>query len=830
MNLIPSRKLFFLICFFFGINSIAFSQNVTPADSGTIYAQVIDSISHKPIEFAVVAVFRNDSTKPFTQTLTSDSGEFRLNNLPIGHYKIIISLLGYFSFVNDKIEITAQNLHFSFGQLLLDPDPHMMSGAVIVSAQDIIENLPDKLVYHADKDVTSAGGTAIDLLKKVPGVSVDINGNIELEGNGGVRILINGKPSTLLGSNPVDVLQSISADQIKSIEVMTSPSAKYDAQGTGGIINIVLKKSKLEGLTGSASATGGTRMNKGNGTLSYYHDDFGISGTVGGNYFLPQTGTNNNYRTTTVNDTSSILTTKGTTITGRSNFAPSVEMDWDLSDNDNVSASVGYEDLTNNNNGNVTIENNVPLESYDQQLIRKTLGTTHEKSLEVSTDYSHAFDTTGKEIEFSFEYTGDRDINNFSIDQSLFSSTANENPRDFLLNEKGNLLGKENEYIFSTDYTLPFKNGFQLESGLKASIYDVNSDYAYHVFDTLSSDYLLDPSQSNTFIFKQQVGAAYSSFSFKIKKIHFVAGGRYEFTNNSSHLANSDSTFLNSYSSFIPSLAIFKKIGFHTFKMNYSYRLERPEYDEMNPFINTSDPNNINMGNPFLVPERQNRVELSYSTTGKSGTVLTTSIYCRHQTHDIQNYTTVYPEFVVGNDTLHNVAVSKRQNIVTKTSFGANVFGAITLFQKLSIRGNCNFSRDFLQNTLDPNAAIVKTYRYNINVNATMEFPYKIVAELFGVFNSPRYTLQGYRPSYTEYSIGVKKFFNQKKGSVGLSASNPFNKNVVFATSASGSNFYQKNVLTVPFRSFGITFSYQFGKFHEKKDELDSQGNPLFQN
>ena len=286
MAILNFRKIFFFIFFFSCIILSVHSQTILPKDSGTIYAQVLDSASHKPIEFAVIAVFKNDSARPFAQTLTCDSGKFHLNNLPDGHYKIIISLLGYINYSKNNIEITSENPHFNLGMIFLAADPHLLGSATIVSARDVIESLPDKLVYHADKDVTSAGGTAIDLLKKVPGVSVDINGNIELEGNSGVRIFINGKPSALLASNPVDVLQSISADRIKSIEVMTSPSAKYEAQGTGGIINIVLKKSQLEGLTGNASATAGTRMNKGNGTISYYHDDFGISGTVDGNYFF----------------------------------------------------------------------------------------------------------------------------------------------------------------------------------------------------------------------------------------------------------------------------------------------------------------------------------------------------------------------------------------------------------------------------------------------------------------------------------------------------------------------------------------------------------------
>jgi ferric enterobactin receptor len=824
-----TKKSFFLCAFFILICCTVFSQT-NQNETGFISATVVDSLSLKPVGFAVVAVFRNDSARPIVQTITSDSGEFRITNLPYGKYKIILSLLGYRSVVKKDIFLSAENPTADLGKIHFAGDPHMLQGTEIVAQQEVIENQIDKLVYHADKDVTSSAGTAIDVLKKVPGVSVDIDGNIEIEGTGGVRIFINGKPSVLMNSNPVDVLLSIPADQIKTIEVMTSPPAKYAAQGTGGIINIVLKKSDVEGWTGNVNLTAGTKMNKASGTIGYSHEDFSISADLGGNYFLPQNGATDNFRSTIYNDTTSILRTFGTSKTGRSNFFPTVDMEWEFSDNDDISASVSWEDLGNKSDGVVTTENSIADLNYEQQILRNTGSLTHERSLEGSVDYSHSFDTLGSELAISYEYSGDRDINDFSVDQQLFFSTANENPKAYLLSEKGNLLGLENEHLITADYTKQFLNENVFESGLSATIYDVNSNYKYNFLDSVSGNYIPDETQSNIFIFQQEVGAAYGSFTIKLKKIVLKPGLRYEYTINKSHLENSAVSYPNNYGTLIPSLAIFRKVNHQTFRLNYSRRIERPEYDEMNPFVNTSDRNNIYMGNPFLVPEQQNRIELGYSLSLKSGVNFNSSLYWRHQTKDIQGFTSVYPVFINGNDTLQNVAVTTRQNMVTRNSYGINFFGSATIFKKVDIRGNMNFSTDFLENTIDSSSAIVQTYRYRINLNLSWRLPWNCVAEIFGVFNSPRYGLQGYRPSYTEYSVGIKKVFKGEKASLGLSASNPFNKNVHFVTVTNGTGFSQRNETIVPFRSFGITFTYRFGSMKERKDDSDNQGNPLFQN
>jgi hypothetical protein len=797
---------------------------LTAQGNATVHGRIIDSLSQKPIAFAVIALQKPGDEFP-SSTLSNDSGMFRVNLPDTGTYKVIITLLGYKTITNENIVVHGE---LDLGTILFAHDSHYLDATTIVAQQDIVENTPDMVIYHADKDVTTEGSTAIDLLKKVPGVTVDINGNIELMGSSGLRIFINGKPSVLMASHPVDVLQAIPADQIKSIEIISNPSAKYDAQGTGGIINIVLKKNVLPGVNGNISGTIGSRIEQGNATISYEHDDFSVSADLGGNYYIPQDGSSSFTRTATVNDTTGNLIQNGTTNSGRQNYYPTIELGWELGDNDEISASVGYEDFRNDGTS-VTDVNTFSDPGNDSVFLRKTgSNRTNETSLEYNVDYSHTFDTLGKELDLSMEFSGDRDSSDYRTDQSFLHSSQPIDPSSYEFSQLENDLGKEAEYLFTADLILPFDEDHTLEFGGKANIYNVSSVYSYFNRDS-TGNYVLDPTQSNSFVSNQNVFAAYTLYSFKLKKFTIKPGVRYEQTISDNHLENSDSHYKQNYGTLAPSLAVFRKYGRNIVKLNYSRRIERPEYDEMNPFVNTSDRFNITMGNTRLVPEQQHRVEVSWSTNTKNGLSFSSTLFCRRQTKDIQNYTTFYSTYIVNADTFTDVSVGIPMNIVSRFGTGGNIFASWSYKDKFSLRANLMGSREWLENTMEPDSPTVKIFRYSVNMNLSVNLPWKITAELFGVYHSHRYTLQGYRPAYYEYSFGMKKVFDHGKASIGLSATDWLRKDFEFHSHVSGNGFTQENISMIPIRSVGVTFSWRFGKMQQDDQQMDDNGNPLFQ-
>ncbi|HSC38926.1 MAG TPA: TonB-dependent receptor, partial [Chitinophagaceae bacterium] len=246
---------FLLLC-----SVIMMAQQGDAKEKGKITGRVLDGISKKGVEYATITVYRPDNTKPVNGATTNEKGVFAIPGLAAGRYSLVIDFIGHESKFLDSVVIGGNAPLVNIGDVLLVKKDQVLQGVTVTAQRGLVENKIDKMVYNAEKDVTSQGGMATDVLKKVPMVSVDVDGNVELQGNGNVRFLINGKPSSIFGNNITDALQSIPAGQIKSIEVITSPGAKYDAEGSGGIINIILKDSRVRGINGNINMSGGSRL------------------------------------------------------------------------------------------------------------------------------------------------------------------------------------------------------------------------------------------------------------------------------------------------------------------------------------------------------------------------------------------------------------------------------------------------------------------------------------------------------------------------------------------------------------------------------------------
>ncbi|MGZ4035232.1 MAG: carboxypeptidase regulatory-like domain-containing protein, partial [Bacteroidia bacterium] len=282
----------FLLHFFY-----VSAQPQNSAAKGNISGKIIDSISGQAIEYATISLVTENDNKVVNGTTSDNNGVFQMTDIEFGSYKMQLYFIGYQIKTERSLIISKEKPDLQLGAIKLANTKTNLKEVTVTAEKNIIENKIDKLVYNVDKDVTSQGGVAADVLKKVPQVSVDVDGNVELQGSSSIRFLINGKPSIIFGNNIADVLQSIPANQIQSIEVITSPGAKYDASGTGGIINIILKKSTAEGYNGNISLSGGTRLENGSVNLNIHHGHFGANAFVSGNAQLPSTTLNNMQRT-----------------------------------------------------------------------------------------------------------------------------------------------------------------------------------------------------------------------------------------------------------------------------------------------------------------------------------------------------------------------------------------------------------------------------------------------------------------------------------------------------------------------------------------------------
>ena len=814
--------LIFIIC------NVSFAQENGGNTNAKIIGTIIDSVSHQPIEYATVTILEPGTKKALNGTTSGSSGTFAITNVLPGTYTVEAEFIGYKPHVIRRVVISKKNDVVDLKKISLFANAKTLQGVTVTSQARLVENKIDKMVFNADKDITSQTGVATDVLRKVPQVTVGIDGNVELAGNASIRFLINGKPSSAFGSNIADVLQTIPANQIKSIEVITNPGAKYDAQGLGGIINIILKKNNAQGINGNLSLTGGTRTENGSFNFNARKGKFAVNAFVSGNTRLRVSTPSSSRRVTndTTSNTKIYLDQDGVSRIKRQGFQTGAGFDWTINDKNSLSGAVSYNSFGNNGSGYTNqlqdTKNNTDNGSSLSEIasINNIDNAFRFHNIDASLNYKRTFTKVGQELNVAINSSDGNSRNTSATTQflqpvyQLFYGINSVNP------------GKQNENELLIDYTQPLKKDVMLGFGSKANFMDINSTSNVLKYDNTTTSYLPDPFLTNNLNYHQKVYALYSELTFPVGKLFDVkVGERYERTEINAFYSNAQAQRkVPGYNTFVPSLYLSKKLGENagSLRLSYSKRIGRPDYGDLNPFVNTSDPKNISTGNANLVPETRQRYELAYNKDlGKTGSFMINVFYGLNH-NDIQPFVTFYPEFTVGDTTYTNVAVSTRENIGTEKNVGANLFADLRLIDKMSVRTNLFFFHRDIINQIDKGYNS-SSFNYRFNLNASYQFSNTLAAEFFGNFNSARNEAQGKYPSFTNYSFAFRKQFWNKNASLALTATNPFKDAVDQRTSLYGPNFMVNGLRSIPFRSIGLNFTWKFGHLDFKKDKEVNQ-------
>lgn len=810
-----------------------FKLNINAQDKNTITGIVVDSFSKKAINYATITLTDANTNKVLNGSTTDSLGYFKIDGVDSGNYNLTVEFIGYAEKDIRGYHVIVSHIAQSIGTIFLQKSENTLQDVVVTAERKLVENRIDKIVFNAENDVTSQGGVATDILKKIPQVSIDADGNVELAGSSGIRFLINGKPSTAFGSNIADVLQSIPASQIKSIEVITNPGAKYDAQGMGGIINIILKKSRVNGVNGNISLSAGTRVENGSVNLTMRKGNFGLNAFVSGNGRLTAKTPATSDRTTTdtINRQTNLLHQQSEPRTNRYGIQSGLGFDWTFSKYNNLSGNIGYDRFGNAGKGQVYQEQKtLPFNDSINTDIISTNDFANRflfYSTEADIDYKRTFSREDQSLEISISTSLGRNnyrINNYQTllpQDSVFYGINNNN------------YGKQNETEIEIDYEQPFSEKVNFGAGADFTFNDIMSTSNVYAFNPLNKTYSYDSVVSNYLSYHQKVYAVYAEISFPAGKwFDAKLGSRYERTEINSYYSNAtEQKHIPGYNTFVPSIFILRKLTDNqTLKLNYSRRIERPDYGDLNPFVNTSDPKNVTAGNPYLKPETGDRFELAYNHDyGNAGSFMITAFY-RINNNDIQPYTAFYPSLKIGDSVYTNVSVSTRENIGTEKNAGILLFGNLHATEKLNIRTNISFFRRYIINGIDSGRNPV-SYNYRFNINCTYQFNKNFAAEFFGNFNSPRNELQGKYPSFTSYTIAARKYLWNRKASIAITATNIFNAYVRQATILYGTNFVTNSLRKIPFRSVGVNFTWKFGRLDFKKDQdEDKQSNPAEEN
>ncbi|MGQ0829922.1 MAG: TonB-dependent receptor domain-containing protein [Bacteroidota bacterium] len=816
--------------------------------TGRFYGKVIDSVTGKPVEFASVQMWANKldsasrSMKPalLDGMLTQQNGDFSIENLSVfGWYTLKISFVGYklheqkiaFGLKMNDMGQGGQNpgaminkIDKDLGNIKLKPSINQLSEVTVDGSAPAMELKLDKKVFNVEKNITSTGGTAEDVLKNVPSVNVDMDGNVSLR-NASPQIFVDGRPSTL-------TIDQIPADAIESIELITNPSAKYDASGgQGGIINIVLKKQRKIGYNGNVRAgidmrgkmNLGADINSRQGKINVF-----LSGMLNQRKSISSGETDRynligNPRTNVFQKNNSV--SEGYFGMGRGGI------DWFIDNRNTLTLSGNYvlgafeptDELSTRTDS--LYSTTTPSSNY------KRISNTDRSFNNAggSLQYKHLFPKEGRELTADINYSSNTNKSGGLFETQYYD--VNNIPEGYKAIQKQDGFGDNQFTIAQTDYVHPLGDKMKIEAGLRASVKNFMNRNDNSLFDYSTNEYYLIAGQNNHYIFSDQVYAAYATFGHQVKKISYQGGLRLESSLYEGELITTGKEFKNQYPlSLFPSLAVTYNINDENdLQFNYSRKVNRPNFFHLIPFIDYSDSLNLSRGNPALKPEFTNGLELSYlKNFDRTNNILVTAWY--------KNTTNLITRYQVNEyDTLltRDVIINTYANASSSYSYGLELTSKNSIKKWLDLTMNINFYNSVINGSNLQNNLTNEQFSYFAKVTATFKLPKNISIQLSGDYQSETAvptgnnsggqrmyggggsvsTVQGYvKPKY-ELDVALKyEFLKNRNASLTLNVSDVFKteRNQTYSESP----YFTQNFSRIRDQQFfRLIFSYRFGKF-----------------
>lgn len=788
------------------ITLAGFAQN-----NGRIIGVVMDAKSNQPVEFATIALTDSEG-KTVNGTIADAKGKFEIEKIANGTYTVTISFIGYQTITKTDQTLDGRKPEINLGVIKIEEEATQLGEVVVAAQKDLVEERVDRTIYNAENDATTRGGDASDVLKRVPMLSVDLDGNVSMRGSSNIMVLINNKPSTIMANSVADALKQIPADQIKTVEVITSPSAKYDAEGSAGIINIITKKNTLEGLTLNVDAGAGLRgSNLGlNGNYRRGKMGFSLGGFGRASYNIRGAFENNQLNTVTEdNTTKQTLSLQAGENRNQGLFGNyNLGWDYDINKKNSLAASVRY-GMRNNINyqDNLTsriFTNDVLVSSSLRDVTTKDLSG----SVDMNLSYNHYFDKPQREFSVLALYSRNDRNNDFT--NTVYDVTNEE-----VLNRLKNLNdGLNEEFTLQVDYQTPIKDNQIFETGVKEIRRKVLSDFQF--FTAQGEDGEFEPNNnpilSNQLNYNQDVLSGYLSYTYSAKSGYsFKAGTRYEYTIINAFTRTEADIDIPEYGVIVPSFNASKKLKKGTVKASYNRRIQRPSIQFLNPNVQNSNPLSETIGNPSLDPEFTNNFEVGYSTFIK-GTSINFTGFVRNSNNAIQSLRQIVRDSVI--QTTYG-------NLGQENAYGASIFTNISVGKlSFNVGGDVYFA-----DMLNPGSELTPRvsnsgWVYSGRGFGSYDLGNGWALQGFGFYRGRRVNLQGFQGGFGTYSVGARKEFKNKKGSIGAGLENFLAPSMIIRNSVQSNfqtgnqiqNIDQNSFTEMRNFSFRINVSYRIGK------------------
>ena len=813
-------SLFILLTLLISSYTINATEIEAPAEP-EIKGKIIDMETDGPLEYATVSLFNSQDSTLVTGVITDSKGNFSLKAKP-GKYYVVLQFIGYES---KTININLKN-NISLGDIVLRPDSALLEEVEVVAEKSTMTMTLDKRVFNVGKDVSSTAGNAIEVLDNIPSVNVDVEGNVSLRGDSGVQILVDGKVSGLAGVSTQDALRSLQADMIEKIEVVTNPSVRYDAEGTAGIINIVLKKDKRKGLNASVDLRGGFPVQWGE---KFFKEDFPFQTGLGAsvNYRFKKFNVFANYNFNYRDDISD-----GYTLTeyynGDYDYDPTIEnhddatqiteqltyrnrnrkghnvrggFDYYFTDNDILTFSTMFRQSKGHNLPSVTYIDNFPFENI-QNFSRRTENWYNDRPMmEYTLSYDKYFGSKDNSLKASVRYFNNSDTEWSDIVDAEFLTQDDMDNDIPSLSINQHTQTQENQENLQATVDFVHRYGFSVvELGGKYTGRWINNNMMVTENGITLEDYTHD------FDYNQQMAALYGSYGREFGRFSGQIGMRYEFTLIDTYLKGTNSGNNQNYHDIFPTGHLnYSLTEVDQIQASYARRIRRPWYGQMAPFHSFNDDRNIRTGNPELKPVYTDSYEFSYLRFWEKGNINFTTYY-RHSTDVIRQFTTV----------IDDISYSRPENFGISDDYGVELVASLDIFKWWNINGSINF---FKSNTVgDWNNRHYTTDSYNTFARLVTKFRIKNVCDLqiTGRYMGPREEPLGYRDANYWCDFAASRDVFNKNATISLNIRDVFGSRQHGGESW-GDNFWQYSESTWSTTSVTLNFNYRINQQQNKR-------------
>ncbi len=748
-------------------NSIDNSE--VSVETGKITGRVISIQNNKEqaLEFVSVSIFKGkDSTKIISGGLTDTKGVFEINDLPFGSYRVVIQSVGFDKWKSDKVKL--QSSEENLGKIFVQISSKTLDEVTVSEQKQEMTMSLDKRVFNVGANLTTVGGTALDVLQNVPSVIVTPDGEIQMRGSGNLLILIDGRPSGITTSNRQSALEMLPADAIESIEIITNPSSKYQADGTSGIINIITKKSKNAGYNLRTNLNVGTREKyNGNISMNLQKGRWNVFGDYNLRDFK-RLNYQTLFREQNSKSGSSEINQNSDEVNRDINQNIKLGFDFFMTKRATISGFALRRLAKDNNEENRYSITNYPETFSEPRLyLRNGIKKGEDKGLDFFLGYKQTFDKTGQELTVDFTNIGNNgyDDNDF-IQNYFYREFSTPSPYLQKRTEQSRATNQNYTRILQTDYVQPLNENAKIEAGLRVSVRESDNDFSYSVFDKMSNTFKKDTRRSNRFVYNENVFAGYVNYGQKWNKWSSLIGLRAEYTDIVIDQKTVSNLLTRDYLNLFPRIFLNRQINKQQqVQLNYSRRINRPSYKALNPFVNTNDLLNLSTGNPYLQPENVNSFELTHLYFKKDFS-LNSSIFYRN----IQNSVARVRQIIGGDTTLTTF-----QNLNQNNSFGIELIASHRLAKWLRTNGNILVFQSDIQGQTQAGefnrSNLSLTARLNIQVKASKS----LSIQFSNNYRSPLLTPQGKVSTIYTSDLGAKYDAWKGKVSINLRINDIFN-------------------------------------------------------